>query len=167
MVVAIPAFEIARLDENDAAEVHELLKTTWWDTYRGLFPDRVILDAEGTWHSTETLQRQMKNRTVLFAGYREDGRILGLIRAAMADGETLRVFQLYVLPAEQGRGIGRKLMDYARDSNPTARRVVLNVAKGNDKAISFYTRYGFAFQKESTLKLGDYEIRELEGTLEL
>jgi diamine N-acetyltransferase len=166
-VVTIPTYEIVRLNENDAAEIHELLKATWWDTYRRLFPERVILDAERTWHSTETLQRQMKNRTVLFAGYKEDQRILGMVRAAMADVETLRVFQLYVLPSEQAKGIGRKLMDYAREKHPAARRLVLNVAKGNDKAISFYEGYGFTFRGESTLKLGDYEIHELEGTLEL
>ena len=166
-MVTVSSYEIVRLGEKDAAEIHELLKATWWDTYRELFPERVILNAERTWHSTETLQRQMKNRTVLFAGYREHERILGMIRAAMVDAETLRVFQLYVLPEEQGKGIGRKLMHYARESHPTAKRLVLNVAKGNDKAISFYTSNGFAFHGESTLKLGDYEIHELEGTLEL
>jgi diamine N-acetyltransferase len=166
-VVTISTHEIVRLNENDAAEIHELLKTVWSDTYRGLFPERVILDAERSWHSTETLQRQMKSATVLFAGYREGGRILGMIRAAMADAETLRIFQLYVLPSEQGKGIGRELMGYARESHPTAKRLVLNVAKGNDRAISFYAKYGFAFRKESSLKLGDYEIQELEGTLEL
>ncbi len=166
-MVTITNYEIVRLGENDAAEIHELLKTTWRDTYAGLFPEHVILEAERAWHSTATLQRQMKNGSVLFAGYKEDGKILGMIRVAMADADTLRVFQLYVLPAEQGRGIGRKLMAYARESHHAARRLVLNVAKGNEKAISFYRKYGFAFDKESTLKLGDYEIRELEGSLEL
>ncbi len=160
-------YEIVRLDESAAAEVHELLKTTWRDTYTGLFPESVILDAEKNWHSVETLRRQMKNRTVLFAGCRDGGRVLGMVRAAMADPETLRVYQLYVLPSEQGKGIGRMLTDYARESFPGTKRLVLNVAKGNVKAISFYERYGFSFSTESTLKIDQYEIRELEGKLEL
>jgi ribosomal protein S18 acetylase RimI-like enzyme len=158
--------EIVRLDETYAEEVHEVLKTTWWDTYRGLFPDSTILEAERTWHSVETLRRQMKSKAVLFAGYREGGKILGLARAAMADEETIRLYQLYVLPAEQGRGIGRALMEYTRGSFPNAKRIVLSVAKGNGRAIAFYERYGFTFLRESSLKLGDFEIRELEGSLE-
>ena len=42
----------------------------------------------------------MKNRTVFFAGYKEDGKLLGMVRAAMVDGETARIFQLYVLPEQ-------------------------------------------------------------------
>lgn len=160
-------YEIVRLGEDDAPLVHELLRVTWRDTYVGLFPEAVILDAERTWHSVETLRRQIKNRTVLFAGYKEGDRLLGMTRAAMADADTLRIYQLYILPSEQRRGIGTKLMDHAKESFPQAKRLVLNVAKGNIKGISFYRKYGFSFLTESKLKLGDFEIQELEGTLEL
>ncbi|MDG6925400.1 MAG: GNAT family N-acetyltransferase [Nitrososphaerota archaeon] len=163
-MVAIPAHEVVRLDENDAEEVHGMLKVTWWDTYKGLLPDSVISEVEKTWHSVDTLRRQMKNKSVLFAGYKEDGKILGLARAAMADTETMRLYQLYVLPSQQGRGIGSALMAYAKNSFPNVKRVALSVAKVNDKAISFYRRRGFVFLKESSLKLGGFEIRELEGT---
>jgi ribosomal protein S18 acetylase RimI-like enzyme len=166
-VIDISESEVVRLDENDAERVHELLKITWRDTYAGVLSDSVILNAETVWHSTETLRRQMRNKDIFFAGYKEDGKLLGMVRVAMVDGDTVRVFQLYVLPASQRKGIGTKLMNHSRESFPAAKRFVLDVSKGNEKGISFYRRYGFRFLRESTLKLGAQEIQNLEGVLEI
>lgn len=157
---------VVRLGEGDAEQVHELLKIAWRDTYAGIFPDSVILLAETTWHSTETLTRQMKNKTVFFAGYKEGGKLLGMARGAMVDGSTARIFQLYVLPSSQRKGIGTLLMDYTRTNFPGAKKLILDVALGNEKGISFYKRYGFSFLRESTLRLGDKEIKQLEGEME-
>jgi ribosomal protein S18 acetylase RimI-like enzyme len=158
--------EVARLDENDAEDVHELLQVTWADTYRGLLSDSVIGTASSVWHSAETLRRQMKNRDILFAGYKEDRKLLGMARAAMIDDKTARIFQLYVLPASQRQGIGTKLMDYSVSHFASARSFILDVAKGNEKGLSFYARYGFVFLKETTMRVGQEEIQNLEGTLE-
>jgi ribosomal protein S18 acetylase RimI-like enzyme len=157
--------EIVRLDERDAEDLHELLRMTWADTYHGILSDSVIETASSVWHSTETLRRQMKNTDILFAGYREDGRLIGMVRAAMIDDTTARIFQLYVLPAGQRRGVGTKLMDYSVAHFGGARNFILDVAKGNEKGLSFYRRYGFAFPRESTMKVGKEEIQNLEGTL--
>ncbi|MDA4123409.1 MAG: GNAT family N-acetyltransferase [Thaumarchaeota archaeon] len=159
--------EIVRLDENDAEQVHELLKITWRDTYTGILPDSVIVNAETVWHSAETLRRQMRNRDILFAGYKEVGKLLGMARVAMVDGDSARVFQLYVLPGSQRRGIGTKLMNHSRETFPAAKRFVLDVSKGNEKGIAFCRRYGFRFGRESTIKLGDQETQNLEGVLEV
>lgn len=159
--------ELARLDERSAAEVHELLRVTWEDTYRGILPEGLIKMTTTQWHSTETLSRQMRNTQVLFAGYTEDGKLLGMARAAKEDPDTLRIFQLYVLPSSQRRGIGKQLMDYCIRQFPETRKVVLNVGKGNEKGIAFYRRCGFEFVGETSLKVGEWEIPELIGALEL
>jgi ribosomal protein S18 acetylase RimI-like enzyme len=159
--------ELTRLDESRAEEVHELLRVTWADAYRGVLPETLIAAAAAQWHSTVTLSRQMKNGQVLFAGYSEDGKLLGMARAAKEDAATLRIYQLYVLPSSQRRGIGRQLLDYCLKQFPDAKRVVLNVAKGNEKGIAFYRRYGFDFTGETRMKVGEEEIPELAGSLDL
>ena len=163
----IPGTPVTRLDESDAERLHDLLTTSWRETYTGLLPADLIRDAEDVWHSTETLRRQMKNRTVLFAGCKRDGRMLGMIRGAMVDTSTLRVFQLYVRASEQGKGIGTELLRYARASFPDARKLVVDVTKGNEKGLRFFERYGFTFVSESTLKLGSSEVRNLVGTMDV
>ena len=158
--------EIVQLDENDAEELHELLGISWADTYRGILSDSIINTANTVWHSTETLRRQMKNKTILFAGYREDGKLLGMARAAKVESNSVRIFQLYVLPANQRNGIGTRLMDYLATYFPEATRFVLDVSVGNERGISFYEKYGFKFLGTSTLKIGNEEIQNLEGSLE-
>jgi ribosomal protein S18 acetylase RimI-like enzyme len=159
--------EVVRLDENDAEQLHELLNITWRDTYTGVLPDSVIMNAATVWHSAETLRRQMRNKDILFAGYKEDGRLVGMARVAMVDGDTARVYQLYVLPGSQRRGIGTMLMNHSREHFDAAKRFVLDVSKGNEKGVAFYRRYGFRFLRESALKLGDQEIQNLEYVLEI
>jgi ribosomal protein S18 acetylase RimI-like enzyme len=166
-VVDIPKPTVVRLDENDASDLHELLKITWRDTYAGLLPDSVIADAEMTWHNTETLRRQMKSPTVLFAGIRDAHRLLGMVRAAMVDDQTARIFQLYVLPTHQREGMGTELMNYARSAFPKATKLVLDVTKGDEKGVSFYRKYGFKFLRETTLRVGEAEIYNIEGIVEL
>jgi ribosomal protein S18 acetylase RimI-like enzyme len=158
--------ETIRLDEKDAEELHELLRVSWTDAYRGILSDSIINTASTVWHSTETLRRQMKSGAVLFAGYREDGKLLGMVRAAKVENDSVRIFQLYVLPANQRKGIGTKLMDYSMAYFPEATKFVLDVANGNERGISFYKKYGFKFFGVSTLKLEKEEIQNLEGSLE-
>ncbi|MDA4113726.1 MAG: GNAT family N-acetyltransferase [Thaumarchaeota archaeon] len=158
--------EIIPLDEKNAEELHELLVVSWADTYRGILPDSIINAASTVWHSAETLRRQMKSRVVLFAGYREDGRLLGMVRAAKVEDGIVRIFQLYVLPGNQRKGIGTKLMDYSVAYFPEATRFVLDVSVGNERGISFYEKYGFKFSGVSTLKIEKEEIQNLEGSLE-
>jgi ribosomal protein S18 acetylase RimI-like enzyme len=158
--------EIVLLDEKDAEQLHELLSVSWADAYRGILSDSIISTASTVWHSTETLRRQMKNKAVLFAGYREDGVLLAMVRAAKVDDGTVRIFQLYVLPANQRKGIGTILMDYSVAYFPEATRFILDVAKGNERGIAFYEKYGFKFSGASTLKVEKEEIQNLEGSLE-
>jgi hypothetical protein len=57
-------------------------------------------------------------------------------------------------------------MDYSVSHFASARSFILDVAKGNEKGLSFYARYGFVFLKETTMRVGQEEIQNLEGTLE-
>jgi ribosomal protein S18 acetylase RimI-like enzyme len=157
--------EIVQLTEEDADQVHELLRISWRDTHQGLLPEEIIITAETVWHSADTLRRQMRNRDVLFAGFKAgDGELLGVVRAAMFD-DAVKIFQLYVLPSHQRRGIGRELMDYAVSNFPQCKKLTLEVAEGNIKGISFYKKYGFTFPRKTVMKVGDNEIHNLEGEL--
>ncbi len=142
-----------------------MLRTCWTDSYTGILPDRVIKTVIETWQNREALLRGILNPAVLFAGYVEDGRLLGIVRAAKSEEGTLVVSQLYVLPLHQRRGIGKKLMDHALNHFRECKKVVLEVAEGNQKGISFYRKYGFAFPRKTVMSVGEEEIHNLEGEL--
>ncbi len=62
---------------------------------------------------------------------------------AEADGKTVKLHQLYVLPAMQGRGIGGMLLDEIIESFPDADMFRLEVEEANEKAIGFYLSQRF------------------------
>lgn len=69
--------------------------------------------------------------------YEIEGRVVGFI--ALMGNEVGAIF---VDPDLQGRGIGRALMDTARDSRPI---LELNVFEANSIGRRFYNAYGFEF----------------------
>jgi len=72
--------------------------------------------------------------------YELDGRVVGFI--AMIKNE---VGALFVHPAFHGRGIGRALMDFARQLRGD---LEVEVFKENRLGREFYRRYGFTFHEE-------------------
>lgn len=57
----------------------------------------------------------------------------------IALGRPGQIAGLFVDPAAQGRGLGRKLLDHVRGAHP----LQLEVAAPNFRARNFYARYGF------------------------
>ncbi len=142
-----------------------MLGTRWTDSYTGILPDVVIRTVIETWQSREALLQGILNPAVLFAGYTEDRKLLGIVRAAKSGEGTVVVSQLYVLPLHQRRGIGKKLMDHTLNRFRDCKKVVLEVAEGNEKGISFYRKYGFTFPRKTVMKVGKEEIHNLEGEM--
>ena len=106
-----------------AEELGGLFSSVGWESAK--YPDR--------------LARAMKGFATVFSA-REEGRLAGLL-AAMDDGEmTAYIHYLLVLPAFQGRGIGRQLLRMALGRYRGYTRVVLH-AEG--KASTFYSALGF------------------------
>lgn len=83
--------------------------------------------------------------------YEADGRVVGFL--ALIGNEVGAIF---VDPDYQGRGMGRALMDRARESRPF---LELNVFEANTVGRSFYDAYGF--------ELVDRHIHQASGQPEL
>lgn len=87
-----------------------------------------------------TEQRQIAEQWLPMAEtfvYESDGRVVGFLSLIGND-----VGAIFVDPDHQGRGIGRALMDRARDSRPY---LELDVFEANAIGRRFYDAYGFAF----------------------
>jgi putative acetyltransferase len=68
------------------------------------------------------------------------GRVVGFI-ALVGD----EIGGLFVEPEFHGRGIGRALVDKARESRE---QLAVEVFELNTSGVRFYSRYGFAFERE-------------------
>lgn len=99
----------------------------------------------------EEEQRQLHNRRFGALDFRiisVSGEDVGVMALAVA-ADIMTLYQLFVLPQYQGRGIGRECMtllfDEARHLDLPVRLAVLKV---NPRAQAFYERLGFARTRE-------------------
>ena len=75
--------------------------------------------------------------------YEEEGRIVAVVFATPGSAGKAKLHQLYILPAYQGRGLGRQLLDAVEDALTGAIVLELEVEEANVKARRFYARNGF------------------------
>lgn len=75
--------------------------------------------------------------------------------------DTWKIFKLYVLPENHGRGFGKKLVDeiISRAKQVNVNSLVLNVNR-NNPALSFYKRNGFSIWREEDIPIGPYWMND-------
>ena len=74
-----------------------------------------------------------------------------------------KIDALFVAPDQHGRGIGRRMIDHARQGHP---KLSVDVNEQNEGAVAFYERMGFrrAGRSEFDDSGRPYPILHLEGT---
>ncbi|MER6971329.1 GNAT family N-acetyltransferase [Nocardioides sp. NPDC000445] len=139
-------FDLRPIRLDDAEGVAYVHHTSWVETYAGLLPaahwETDTLDARvSRWHGLLATSNPTLVAVV-------DDRIVGFVTALPSwrqhdidDARHLQLGALYVLADQHGTGIGQALLDAAI---PLGTPAQLYVAKGNDRAMRFYTRNGFA-----------------------
>jgi GNAT superfamily N-acetyltransferase len=119
------------------------------EAYRGVIPP-------DCWHEPYFASSQLEREIeagVAFWGYEADGVLIGAMgMQTVRDVDLIR--HAYVLPTQQHRGIGGRLLEHLRGS--TARRVLVGTWAAAEWAIRFYQRHGFELvspaQKTSLLQ---------------
>lgn len=137
------------MDAEGIAHVHV---DSWRETYSGVLDERFFTEAAYSrrlqfWRRYLTMQPRPGRMSVAV----QDGTIAGFANAGHAVGpdaehgfppaRPLHLFSIYLLAAAHGNGAGQALHDAVLGDAPAQ----LWVLRGNARAISFYTRNGFAF----------------------
>jgi GNAT superfamily N-acetyltransferase len=106
------------------------------EAYRGVIPS-------DCWHEPYMSLSQLESEIaagVAFSGYEADGELIGVMGIQrVRDVDLIR--HAYVLPGNQGRGIGGSLLAHLRAS--TTRRILIGTWAAAEWAIRFYRRHGF------------------------
>lgn len=130
--------------ERDLAAIRSLLVETWHATYDTIYGAARVTEITNEWHSIAALRARLTcpNSEFLVA---DDGKEIGGVAFAVAEdgGATVVLRQLYVLPRQQGRGIGGLLLDEVIESFPEGRLIRLEVESANGRAVAFYEGQGF------------------------
>jgi len=111
------------------------------EVYRGAIP-------ADCWHepymSREELEREIA-AGVEFSGYEENGELVGVMGIEhVKDVDLIR--HAYVLPGNQGKGIGTKLLAHLEKTS--SRPVLIGTWRDAVWAIEFYERHGYQLVPE-------------------
>jgi GNAT superfamily N-acetyltransferase len=88
------------------------------------------------------LRREVENGWSLFVAD-DGGRFAAMLALRLSDA---CLGQLFVAPVYQGKGLGDRLLAFARECMPN--EIWLRCVRENEKAWRWYEREGFIFEKE-------------------
>lgn len=147
--------EAATLDASAVDAVVALARTVWQATYPALIPQAQIDAMLADRYAPGRIRAQLGDPAHAWRVVLADGAPVGFAHACL-DETGCKLDKLYVHPAHQRRGLGRTLLDaveaWARERQ--ARRLWLQVNRGNEAAIRAYDRYGFAIVEARVFDIG-------------
>lgn len=142
--------------------VHNLAHDIWPHTFKDILSGDQIAYMLDWMYDVNTLQEQALTGTIYFV-VEEYGRPKGFIglEPNYPQPGYLRIHKFYVLPEEQGKGLGRILFNSAVDTafDLDCDILHLNVNRFN-KAVDFYKHLGFKISGEEDIDIGKGYLME-------
>jgi ribosomal protein S18 acetylase RimI-like enzyme len=109
-------------------------------------------------YSIDSLQLQADKKKHQFILAKENGVTLGFASFELNFDKTskTKIHKIYILSTQQGKGIGKKLIDYIETEakNHHQEALLLNVNKSNI-AQGFYIKLGFSIDCEVVIDIGN------------
>lgn len=133
-----------RIDETEAAL--RMKNQGWRQAYRGKVREEVLDGLDDGIEAIAEAWRQGfdESGSVPLVAVNDDGAIVGIAAGGEARGDNppaaVELFMLYVLEEYYGTGLGRALADAAIGDAAAC----VWVLEGNERAIAFYRKLGFA-----------------------
>jgi ribosomal protein S18 acetylase RimI-like enzyme len=138
------AWTIARPTEDDLDEMGRVHVRVWQEAYAGLLPDDYLAALDPTVGPARWRERLGSTPWVGWWLARDEDGIVGMATSGPARDDDppvgLELYAINVLRRAHGTGLADDLMAHAVGHRPA----YLWVLEGNDRAISFYRRHGFA-----------------------
>ena len=156
---------------EDYRAIQEVAHQTWPVTFGGILSAPQIAYMLDRMYSLSALWEQVEERNHVFLLAEEEGSCLGYLSYELSYAGTAKtkIHKIYVLPATQGKGVGKHLLSQAeqiaRDNGNNV--LTLNVNRYN-KAVQFYQKLGFAIIGSEDIDIGNGFLMEdyiLEKTL--
>lgn len=181
-------FIIRKAMPEDIPGIAHAAAEAWHQTYAVSLPEKVRLDLLDLFYSPGWLKRAIAREDALFeTAVTAGGQIAGFAQwvyaipppaavapdpapapapataataasATASPDATCELTRLYVRPASQGQGIGSALLKHGLSKLPENILVKLGVKSGNERAMRFYEKHGFVFDKESWMPIGNIEF---------
>lgn len=146
--------------EAQLSIVQAIAHQTWPDTFAAILSPEQIDYMLEMMYSDEALKTQMndKNHVFLLAQETAGNTYLGFLSYELRykGSPQTKIHKIYLLPASQGKGIGKQLIETVATLAKSQQNdtLSLNVNRHN-KAIQFYERMGFAHVATEQIDIGN------------
>lgn len=156
---------ITQATEHDLPTIQDIAHRTWPNTFGEILSPSQISYMLDMMYSLEALKSQIDDKKHVFLLAKDDTsqEVLGYSSYELNyKGQALtKIHKIYLLPASQGKGVGRLLIDAVAEvaKAKSNDRLGLNVNRYN-KAIQFYERVGFSIVGNEDIDIGDGFLME-------
>lgn len=152
--------------KEDISIISQLAQQIWRTTYREILTLAQIEFMLEDMYSSESLSEQFDQDVHFLLAEKEEQAVAFASYSLIESNPAVyKIHKLYILPQEQGKGTGKKLLNYIREEiiARDGEIMELNVNRANP-ALEFYKKYGFSIVKEvdipyHTFFLNDYIMR--------
>lgn len=147
---------IRKADKTDIPLISTLAHAVWPEAYGSILSPAQIKYMLDLFYAHESLEKQFKDNHVFLLGLM-NAETVGFASYSHANkAGVYKVHKLYVHPMLHGKGIGKKLLDrIVKDVKPLgATTIQLDVNRDN-RAKSFYEKYGFSIVGEKDTAIGE------------
>lgn len=139
--------------KEEVSFVRNVAYQTWPSTFASILSEEQIQFMLTWMYDEGKLEEQLENGHE-FYGFFENNQLVGFIGIEeKARENAFKIHKLYVLPEQQGKQIGVKLIDFAQNLFPE-KSIFLNVNRFN-QAVKFYQKLGFVIEKEEDISIGN------------
>ncbi len=148
---------LRRAGEGDVGAVIELARRIWTVHYPSIIGLTQIEYMLARMYAPAAILEDITRRGVCYELAEAGGDAVGFsaFGSGPAPGE-MKLHKLYILPENQGAGLGRKLLLNAADwgAANAFQTIILAVNKKNQQAFTAYCRYGFSIREEVVVDIG-------------
>src|SRR6266496_6802727 len=131
--------QIIHASEKDIPSIQHIAYTTWPIVYGPIQGEKQLTYMLDLIYSTSSLEHQMQNGSTFLLA-KENNEPVAFAAYFLKEPSVYKLDKLYTLPNQQGKGLGKMLINYIIDEIKSfgATALHLNVNRYNTKAKNFY-----------------------------
>lgn len=134
---------IRPMTTEDISYIQQIAHITWNDTYAGVIPENIQTAFINSTYSDAMMLKRMEKTHMLVAEC-EKGTPIGFLNFTKEDEDgDSELTAMYILPAYQHTGYGKKLFDFTLDMLGNAKQLFVYVDSRNTAGRAFYEKQGF------------------------
>ena len=149
---------IKSAEVSDLQVIHQLAHDIWPSAYGNILSGSQLEYMLDKIYSLASLQDQLSILKHQFIIVLEDEAPVGFASFSPHENNPVvyHLNKIYVLPRQQGKNIGKQVLDYVINEikSSGATSLQLNVNR-NNKALSFYEKQGFEIIREEDIDIGE------------